>query len=1269
MSRRRKRGSRQSARPRLPSDPRRIDWQAVDWPRVDRCLARFDAGPLVLLLAAAADSPGAGHRQPSLILLWLRCLAAPPAGAVVASVSDLPRLLSAARGAAPQVRVLEDCWSADPRLVVRFPVAGQRFRVHPGAWSNPVQALRPVTATAEAIDDFVLERHGFRLTDLLEVALRYSDRWLDVLSDAWPSDGLPLDRGDPPGEELRARVQRIARTPVMVTDAEIAAARSANVDAGAWVTACEYPEQAAAAWKWATRDAAEIDVDLWPGAGGRLGSALVVSSLGRSWPVPASLVVSVVAVAAAMLSAEAAGDDQCLRRMQQVTERRALGAFAHPVAEGRPEEEDLGQAPGAVPLPEAPVAVTVPASRHAFVLGFASGLDRGSLERSLRTAKAAVDGITTEMVQTVADGFDPSGSIFRIVIYGGPLPGPSPRYKETVCIHVDDLISAALDADQAVTGEDVGRELLWQFLEELVSLPGIGELVAWEFADIWQVWLNRGTLNPGGREGIAVHPFVIPDQEAWERAAAWEPVETVMTQSGLAPSWEWSFAHWDEPDQARVGLYGHVFLILAEPPLVLHVLIDKDLASLGIDPAFTLGLADGIRQTAVAIPGVAAVISAAGSTPLLCWLRLEPFRSPGATAEVVGCRLAASGPPPVIDLVMGVDWLEYLAEDPAGGHAVLGRALAEGLRRALHLSDQASEAFMASWLQAVPVAALHRGKKTLPPSFQGRDRLPRSPATAARASRAIAKAIIRSDAPLQAIYVDEGAVGLCTDVILPAADNALSDAVADWSPSSVQTVARCLNDAHAARARREGDLAFGLTAPWGEHWRNAAMAAPEPTMITRPVELLLETLLARTTAGSLNPDAFEIAEAVDLASMAIEVSLYLAATRHRLHHLAAMVHDDGLFTITDKAPETATTASIDIGAYLQAVRTDRLRLRPEPLTGSPVRLDPDADPAGQEFTALHEFSLPGSLLTADAVMKRELGTGVDGLKAVLGTAITWNPTSDDVVEVTRAELRDAAVAWSSLPLQEIEAALDLLILAPAQLRDEGLRYWEQERRRYRLTTRPLISLGNDRLILIPRLIEVAQDIYAAYLLNGRLPWPPSAVPRSVSDAFNNFRKRQNRELERQVLETLNGLSVPYRGNIEPHQAAPHGLQLTGEIDALAADVQRSRLWVCEVKDVSLAASPRTLADRVRKFTEPNGYVNKLLRSLAQVQASPAAAARLLGVPDPDRDWQVVPLMITRQIEPAAFAQNPVVPFVTAQDLATVIRSDTQPCTGHAAPSS
>jgi len=68
------------------------------------------------------------------------------------------------------------------------------------------------------------------------------------------------------------------------------------------------------------------------GCGRKLGAALAVSSLDRVWPVPASLVVSALAVAAAMLSAEATGDDQSLRRMQQETERRALGMTSHYLA-------------------------------------------------------------------------------------------------------------------------------------------------------------------------------------------------------------------------------------------------------------------------------------------------------------------------------------------------------------------------------------------------------------------------------------------------------------------------------------------------------------------------------------------------------------------------------------------------------------------------------------------------------------------------------------------------------------------------------------------------------------------------------------------------------------------------------------------------------------------------------------------------------------------------------------------------------------------------
>jgi hypothetical protein len=328
---------------------RQVDWAAVDWARIDRCLARFDAGSLAVLLAAAADSPGGGHRLPSLTVLWLRCLARPPGGAVIAAPAHLPPILAAARDAAPQLSVLEDYQPADPRLPVRFPAAGQRFRVHPGSLLNPVLTLRSVAATAEAIDDFVLGRHGFRLTDLLEVALRYCDHRMGILVGAWPDSGLARDRPDPPGEELRARARRIARAPVTVTGAEVGAAAS-DPAPGDWAAACEYPDQAEVAWRWATRPAAEVEVDLFPGAE-RLGAVLAAAALGRDWPVPAALVVSAVAVAAAVLAREAASDERSARRMQEVTQRRALAAFGHRVAPAPVPDAQVPEAAGSFPEP------------------------------------------------------------------------------------------------------------------------------------------------------------------------------------------------------------------------------------------------------------------------------------------------------------------------------------------------------------------------------------------------------------------------------------------------------------------------------------------------------------------------------------------------------------------------------------------------------------------------------------------------------------------------------------------------------------------------------------------------------------------------------------------------------------------------------------------------------------------------------------------------------------------------------------------------------
>ncbi len=554
---------------------------------------------------------------------------------------------------------------------------------------------------------------------------------------------------------------------------------------------------------------------------------------------------------------------------------------------------------------------------------------------------------------------------------------------------------------------------MWQFIDELATLPGVAELRARDFTDIWQVWLSNGALNPGGHDNQRVVALTFADGETWARAAAWEPLETVLTGAGLPASWEWTFAHLYEPGQATVGHPRSIFLLLADPPLILHVGLEQELAGLGMDPAFAVGMADGVRLTVVHNPSVAAALARAEGAPLVCRLHLEAGRLPDTPAEHVGVRLAAAADPaPSINLVFGADWLELLAEDPAGGHAVLGRAIAEGLRRALSLSDQAYEEFFTAWCRAVPVAALRRAETTLPPGFQGRNRLPRSPATAARARRAIAAGIVRAKVP-RAVYVGEGAFGLLRDIILPAATSALAAALSGWSRGALITVAECLNDAHAERARRAGELALALTAPWAEHWQAMALGQPEPALTTRPLELVLEMLLARASGGGVNADVFDIAEAADLAEEAISVSLDLAAARNRLHDLQVLLDDDGQFATTGTLPAPGGTA-IDMGSYLRADRADRSRLHPGPLPGEPTQLSADRPRQREEFVPLTNLGVPPKLLTADNVLKDAYGTGFDGISAVLGIAATWTPGDDKVVEVSRAELRDTVMGWSHL---------------------------------------------------------------------------------------------------------------------------------------------------------------------------------------------------------------------------------------------------------------
>jgi hypothetical protein len=127
------------------------------------------------------------------------------------------------------------------------------------------------------------------------------------------------------------------------------------------------------------------------------------------------------------------------------------------------------------------------------------------------------------------------------------------------------------------------------------------------------------------------------------------------------------------------------------------------------------------------------------------------------------------------------------------------------------------------------------------------------------------------------------------------------------------------------------------------------------------------------------------------------------------------------------------------------------------------------------------------------------------------------------------------------------------------------------------------------------------------------------------------------------------------------------MTLTGEIDVLVADPDRSRLRVCEVKDRAFAFSPSTVGTHASRFLKHGRHIDQLLRNAREVGTDKAGWARFLGVLEPDHDWRVLLLMVTRYVEPAAFTSDPAVPFEVLEDLAALLQAASIPDRGYVWP--
>jgi hypothetical protein len=1152
------------------------------------------------------------------------------------------------------------------------------LRIHPGAHTDPSQLLRVITATATAIDPFVVDRHGFSLSDLLEVALRYSHWRTGQLAQAWPSGALARDDPEPEDEALSELIQRIAATPVALSDGELEAARSLDVASEPWLSHCSYPDRALAAWEWATTHD-ELSLCLEPMALA-LGKVLAVERRGLIRPVPAALVLDALAASTGVLAAEAATDAASVSALRVSTVQRAAAIFG--ISHQIPQDDALDRGSQSATSSGSPpgvglVTVALPGRRHAFAVGVVSGLDRDGLVTAINAAEAMLSDITVEQLIEAGAGIDETAVVRRVVVFGGPLRERPPETPGAVHLHVEDLASISREVQQP----ELGFDLVYQFLDELATMPGIAEVASLDYIDIWRHWKTVGVLNPTGEHDVALVLAGVSDDTAWQSAAQWEPIESVLTAASLAPASAWYVAELD--DRGHATLYTHecdLVHVLAEPPLLITTSLTGGLADLGLDPAFYLGLTDGLLLTCANYPDVASGLTLQDDVPLLIHMEFTARRpkAPDADHVAIGFQTAAERRP-FIGLLIGPDWLELLADDAEAAHRVLGQALAHSLDRLQERYPNAEwetsrAKFIAAWEGAPPVAMLHFAEAPLPVPPKGAETLPRSQATKARAHRTLAAAIQEDGiAPCQ--LLGPPAQDACRTQILPATTRTLQQRMVEWAPNAILSVAEHLNAAQGERARAVGELERALAAPWGAHWRSQALANADASERTQPLEFLLELLLAERPEGSIAPDRFDVAEATAFAHLAIQIGRALEGADRGMHSLAVWVQNGGVTHVV-AVPESdepgaqpeqidgRSRAAVNVGAYRAADKAHRLRLRDadgqEPSVG--LRLGEEYPRQSSAFAPLASLGGPGSLDSANRIMLEACGTGLDGITAVLGTALCWTAGGDPVVLVSRAELRDAAQTWSSLPTDQIEAALDRLIIDSHQVFREGARYWEQDRRRHRLLTRPLIPY-NDRLIIMPWQIDATQGVYLRYMSEGRLPWHPSEIPEQVRNAFNDYRRVVTRGVERVAEQVAADLQMPYKANIHENEAAEFGLHLPGEVDLLIADADRSRIWVCEVKDVSAGFSPRTIRSRIGKFLDNEDYIGKLLARSTAIEQSPDAAARLLAAPEALKPWRVISLMITRNVEIAAFLDEVPVAFTVVDDLAATLQSDSDPKTG------
>ncbi|CAN5566246.1 hypothetical protein BH10ACT8_BH10ACT8_04600 [soil metagenome] len=1213
---------------------------------------------LLPLLEAGSISPAAAHRLPSIAVLFEAAMKRRSDGTNPVSAADLQPLLAGVRRAHPQVVSMEDFAPLDLRLEVEVPWFGELYTLAPGALERPVAVVDQYRLLADAIDPVLLARLGFGLQDVGEVILRRVDQVVRAARAVWTIEDLPN-----PGD------------PAVVSDPEVAAvaAIDGGTDPDTIASQCTHPERARQAIDTFTAVPSDLDADGDKfGAPATFGVALAVTRNGQLRFLPAGLLVEAFLAIGAHLAAEAVSiNPRATIAFWRIISRRIAAGLS-----------------GAGTRVLGPVDVGAGRLVHSLVL-FG--------DRQL-VALDVVPGLSPADLRAhmPADGADPLDKIVpgaTVTVNGYPFTIRSDAvvaYARVLAVPLGTGGMVSGDGPPVLTLADLewfthtsreSPEDVWAFLLALTQ-PEQFRSFGWDMIDRWEVWKPQRSFL---RSGIAPTFMMFTAHSAvveWQDAAKAAPVERALHRLGMREIRAWPARMTEEPGVADLLDLNsdEAWTVLAEPfPVAIN---RSDLSGSRTDSDTLWHVATSVAWK---IKHTADVLSQAASASNVESLVIRFRRVQRDSPNTAYSTSSISPGPPGSDTTIAevltpaaddddatqltIEWDErlplVLAADAGGGEARLGELLAS------KFTSTVRDAIIDAWTSAPPGLRMD--------GYSVRQRIaqlpkPDPPSLVARSTvlRELAEHVAQQGFTPGMLHGPD-ARDFESKIVFPWLLERLHQHLTDLNPEELVAYGSAqLERAHHQRSMEDLKLGWRLGFPQTSP-ADVADVRDEASKLTRAISLLREEVLANPPTGTANTDSLTWGQALATAELCIESCMRSAALHYRLEDTFIEVSDS--YDINVNYPQAPT--DIDFTAY-QAQRALATRPAAVPIaTPSLTPEDPEADPndhtesvdtdGGDESTIIDR--LP-DLAGIDQELRATLGFGIDAMMGVLNVGAQWAdaaPTSATLTDAATivAECFDLVIGNGTDA--EYAVALNWLTLRGSDLTTQAattggvIAHWETDRRAKRLLTSPFVETPRG-LWVLPWACEMAMRVAVTYLHDGRLPWPNNSLPDRLVKALDAYRQQRNRQLEIDSAKQLADLGFTVRHSVKKPKVI--GLKtLSGEIDVLCVDAERSRIWVIEAKDPYVAFSAPQLRRLIDDFHKPKQYLDKLAKKVDDVRSHASAVAAALTVPEPDRSWEIVGLMVTRHVEAAAFAVNPRVTFCTVDTLAEAVDRDELPALG------